>query len=48
MTVTYGGAFLFIFFALFFFHESWIEGADPLPHQELGQHDKDWIPNAAR
>ncbi|KAH7103105.1 UPF0016-domain-containing protein [Auriculariales sp. MPI-PUGE-AT-0066] len=44
--VTFGGAVLFILFAAFFFHESWTEYFDPLPHQELGAHDKDWIPIA--
>ncbi|EJD54980.1 UPF0016-domain-containing protein [Auricularia subglabra TFB-10046 SS5] len=45
--VTYGGAFLFIFFALFFFREAWLYDSDPLPHQELGQRDRDWIPHNA-
>ncbi|KZV83897.1 UPF0016-domain-containing protein [Exidia glandulosa HHB12029] len=43
--VTYGGAFLFIFFALFFFREAWTLDSKPLPHQELGEHDHDWIPH---
>jgi len=41
--VTYGGAALFLVFALIFFRDAFTF-SEPMPHQELGEHDKDWIP----
>lgn len=41
-SVTYGGAVLFLLFALLFFRDAWMLAT--LPEQELGKHDADWIP----